>query len=372
MGRCSAPIGPDNPCAAHRTDHLLLTVSVARVASTVEEGENAQFTVTRTGVTAGALTVRYRVSETGAMVASGDEGAQSVDFSGNAARVTVTVPTVDDSTHEADSTVTLTLTADATHDLGTDDTATVTVENDDNAAPTIDVTKRGCTRRCGAMSAPTVSGWGRRAWGELLSRSSFQLSLGGEGEAGGSGAGALVLWGRGSRSWSAGRMDPEVTTRGEALSGQLGVELRVREDALLGVMLSGSAGEVEFDGARDAEVETELVGVHPYAQWSPRRGLRTWAMLGYGAGEATLMDGFSARTGAAIETDIEMRMAAAGGATRWRRCGVSTGRWERAGSSCSSMRTDRGSCCRRWSRRCGRCGCCWKAVRGRTSSGSRG
>ncbi len=148
-------------------------------------------------------------------------------------------------------------------------------------------------------------------WRELLSRSSFQLSLGGEGEAGG--AGVPVLWGRGSLSRSAGRLDPEVTTRGETLSGQLGLELRVREDTLLGVMLSGSSGEVEFDGERDADVETELVGVHPYARWSPRRGLRTWAMLGYGTGEAVLRDGFSTRTGAGVGTDIEMTMAAGGG-----------------------------------------------------------
>ena len=156
---------------------------------------------------------------------------------------------------------------------------------------------------------------GTAAWRELLSRSSFQLSLGdeGEGEADGSGADSLVLWGRGSRSWSAGRLDPAVATQGEVLSGQLGLELRVREDTLLGVMLSGSTGEVEFDGELNAEVETELVGVHPYAQWSPRQGLRMWAMVGYGAGEATLTDGFSARTGAGLETDIEMRMAAGGG-----------------------------------------------------------
>ncbi len=112
------------------------TVSVARVASPVAEGAGAQFTVTRTGVTTGALTVNYSVSESGAMVASGEEGAQTVDFSGNAARVTVTVPTVEDSAHEADSTVTLTLTADAAYDLGTDATATVTIEDNDNAAPT--------------------------------------------------------------------------------------------------------------------------------------------------------------------------------------------------------------------------------------------
>ncbi len=156
---------------------------------------------------------------------------------------------------------------------------------------------------------------------EMLSRSSFQVSLGGEGEAGGMGADSLVLWGRGSRSWSAGRLDSEVETQGEALSGQLGVEFRVREDTLVGVMLNGSAGEVEFDGALDTEVETEVetdvLGVHPYAQWSPWQGLRTWAMVGYGAGEATLTDKYSALSG----TDLKMMMAAGGGshdvASRW-------------------------------------------------------
>ena len=158
---------------------------------------------------------------------------------------------------------------------------------------------------------------GTDALRELLSRSSFQLALGGEGEAGGTGTDSVVLWGRGSQSWSAGRLDSGVGTEGEVLSGQLGVEFRPREDTLLGVMLSGSAGEVEFEGEFDTEVETELVGVHPYAQWSPREGLRTWAMLGYGAGEATLTDDYLALAG----TDIEMMMAAGGGshevASRW-------------------------------------------------------
>ena len=149
---------------------------------------------------------------------------------------------------------------------------------------------------------------GTDALRELLSRSSFQLSLGGEGE-GGTGTDSLVVWGRGSQSWSAGRLDSGVGTEGEVLSGQLGVEFRPREDTLVGVMLSGSAGEQEFDGALGTEVETEVLGVHPYAQWSPREGLRTWAMLGYGAGEATLTDEYSALAG----TDLEMMMAAGGG-----------------------------------------------------------
>ena len=88
-------------------------VAVAPVASPVEEGEAARFTLTRTGVMADVLTVRYGVSESGDMVAPGDEGAKSVAFGDGVAGVTVTVPTVEDAVHEADSAVTLTLTADA-------------------------------------------------------------------------------------------------------------------------------------------------------------------------------------------------------------------------------------------------------------------
>ena len=112
------------------------TVTVAAVSGSVEEGEDVELTVTRAGVTSGALTVRYDVSESADMVVAGDEGAKSVDFSGDAASVTVTVPTADDGAHEADSVVTVALAADAAYDLGSDATAAVTVEDDDNAAPT--------------------------------------------------------------------------------------------------------------------------------------------------------------------------------------------------------------------------------------------
>ena len=122
--------------AVRDDDNAVPTVSVAPVSSSVEEGEDAQFTVTRTVVTTGALTVRYSVSESGAMVASDDEDAQTVDFGDGESEKTVTVPTVEDSAHEADSTVTVTLTPDASYALGTDAMAEVTVEDDDNAAPT--------------------------------------------------------------------------------------------------------------------------------------------------------------------------------------------------------------------------------------------
>ena len=134
------------------------TVSVARVASPVEEGEDAQFTVTRTVTTAGALTVNYRVSEDGAMVAAGEEGAKTVAFADGDTEKTVTVPTVEDTGHEADSVVTLTLTADADYDLGTDDTATVTVEDDDNANPTGEPTIDDTTPVIGQTLTADASG----------------------------------------------------------------------------------------------------------------------------------------------------------------------------------------------------------------------
>ena len=117
-------------------------VSVARVSSPVAEGADAQFRVTRTGITAGALTVRYGVSETGDMVASDEEGAKTVAFADGDTERTVTVPTEADTDHEADSTVTLTLTADAAWDLGTA-SAEVTVEDDDDSPATGSVTVTG-------------------------------------------------------------------------------------------------------------------------------------------------------------------------------------------------------------------------------------
>ena len=130
------------------------SVTVERVSSSVAEGEDAQFTVKRTGVTTGALTVRYRVDETGTMVRSGDKGAKTLDFSGNTASMTVTVPTVFDNIHERDSRVTLTLTADAAYDLGTA-TAKVLVKDDDDSPTTGVVTVTGTATEGETLSADT-------------------------------------------------------------------------------------------------------------------------------------------------------------------------------------------------------------------------
>ena len=124
------------PTGAAATPPPVLTVAAG--PSAVTEGTAATFTVTRTVSASGALTVRYRVSETGDAVAASGEGAKTVDFADGETSVTVTVLTADDAVHEADSAVTVTLVPDAAYDLGpaAQRSASVTVTDDDNAAPT--------------------------------------------------------------------------------------------------------------------------------------------------------------------------------------------------------------------------------------------
>ena len=102
----------------------------------VTEGAAARFNLTRTGNRAAALTVEVTVSETGGMVASGDEGTRTVRFSAGSAIFQLAVATQADSTHEPDSTVTVTVVDGSDYDPGTPSQADVVVSDDDNAAPT--------------------------------------------------------------------------------------------------------------------------------------------------------------------------------------------------------------------------------------------
>ncbi len=180
------------------------------------------------------------------------------------------------------------------------------------------VTLGGTPVPSGAVSFEEVVGLVRRHVGvdgtlptvrDFLARSHFQLALG-EGAADEAGLGAWVLWGRGSYSRFAGQLDPTVATEGNVFAGQLGLEWRRRADLVAGVLVNGSEGAVELTADVETEVEPKLLSLHPYVQWSPWAGLRTWGMLGYGWGEATVTDTSSIPAGA---TDLAMMMAAGGG-----------------------------------------------------------
>ena len=126
------------------------------------EGTAAEFTLTRTGDTAAALTVAVSVSEDGAVLA-GTAPTEAV-FAAGAASVDLAVATEDDEVAGDGSVVTVALEAGAGYTLDADaSSATVTVEDDDaapeNAAPT---------------GLPTIAGTARV--GETLTASASDIA----------------------------------------------------------------------------------------------------------------------------------------------------------------------------------------------------
>ena len=103
----------------------------------VTEGDDAEFTLTRTGSTASELTVTVTVSESGEMVAASDEGEKGVTFEANSATATHSVATETDTTNEDDSTVTVTVVAGDGYVAGDPDAAGLTIL--DNDLPPVNV-----------------------------------------------------------------------------------------------------------------------------------------------------------------------------------------------------------------------------------------
>ena len=117
----------------------LPAVTVSPGTSPVTEGTNADFTVSRTGATASALTVLLRVGESTAggrdFVAAADEGDRSVTIPAGSATATWSVRTTGDSTDEPDGTVTVSLRSSGDYAQGSPSSASVTVNDDDDPPP---------------------------------------------------------------------------------------------------------------------------------------------------------------------------------------------------------------------------------------------
>ena len=133
-------IPPGDRAAVTVADNDLPEVSIAS-AGGVTEGEAAVFTLTRSGVTADALTVIVSVSESGD--ALGAAVPTTVTFAANSATAELSVPTVDDAVDEEDAVVTATLAAGPGYNLAAapGDSATVTVA--DNDLPEVSIASAG-------------------------------------------------------------------------------------------------------------------------------------------------------------------------------------------------------------------------------------
>ena len=113
-------------------------VTIAPVTTPVEEGDTAQFTVSRAGTdTSGELSVAVNVSETGAML-TGGQTPQTVTIPDGQAGATFSLTTDDDRIEEPDSLVTAALQAGAGYILGSPSEATVTVQNNDGKSIELD------------------------------------------------------------------------------------------------------------------------------------------------------------------------------------------------------------------------------------------
>ena len=112
------------------------TVSVTITAAEimVDEGRNAEFTLLRSGSSAGTLQVELIVSESGDMLRR--PVPKRVTFPAGAARVTLTVQTVNDSGDERDSVVTVTVGQGTGYEpVSTDASASMTVRDNDRTPP---------------------------------------------------------------------------------------------------------------------------------------------------------------------------------------------------------------------------------------------
>ena len=139
-------VGNGNTAATRASSTFTLpAITITAGTSPVTEGTSAVFTLSRAGSTTAALTVNVTVSETGGdMVATADEGAETVNFLANATTATLSVTTASDSVDEANSVVTATISADTgspvSYSVGTPASAMVTVEDNDTRGVKVSAT----------------------------------------------------------------------------------------------------------------------------------------------------------------------------------------------------------------------------------------
>ena len=162
---------------------------------------------------------------------------------------------------------------------------------------------------------------------DLLTGSSFALA------AETANQGLVSLWGRGAVTRFEGR-EGDLSLDGEVETGMLGADWSWGSGAgssTAGLIVSHSEGEGGYSGAHAAEgagdgsgsesraglsgrVEATLTGAFPWARHALTERLELWGAAGYGAGELTVTPKKPGtdEDGAALRTELDLKMAAAG------------------------------------------------------------
>ena len=331
------------------------TLSVADAEVDENSGATLDFEVTLNRAVNGPVTVGYATADvTASAGADYTSTSGTLTFAAQETSKTVSVPVLNDGHNEGSETMTLRLSSPSpTRVKLADAQATGTINNQD-PMPLAWMVRFGrtvgshvvdalSTRLEGASgSHVTVAGinvigakgdepvltdddpfglpeWAKNAEREadgealtaddILLRSAFHLSSGGDGTQGG--GPAFTAWGRVATGGFEAEAD-NVTMDGDVTTGLIGFDAEW-ERALAGVMLSQSKGDGSYrldpaHGNDAGTVESSLTGVYPYARVDLNRQVSAWALAGAGSGELTLHQ----EGGKPMPTDITLRMGAVG------------------------------------------------------------
>ena len=143
---------------------------------------------------------------------------------------------------------------------------------------------------------------------DLLMKSAFHVNLNDDATA----TSGWSLWAHATTSNFDGKPEDDFEQDGDVTSAYLGADYRTPTGVRLGLAISESDGEIDYDDQADdiqGDLEADLTSVLPYIQWQPTDTTNAWVVLGYGEGDAELAtDGDDQTT----DVDIEMQMIAAG------------------------------------------------------------
>ncbi len=122
-------------------------------------------------------------------------------------------------------------------------------------------------------------------------------------------AATWTLWGRGTASGFNGKPKDNFSMDGTVFTGYLGVDYRLQPNVLLGLAVSHSQGDVDYEttDVTKGDVDVTLTSILPYAHWSPRPGLGVWGLFGAGWGNLKLRD-----EAGKVKTDLELLLGAVG------------------------------------------------------------
>ncbi len=143
---------------------------------------------------------------------------------------------------------------------------------------------------------------------DLLMKSAFHFNLNDEG----TGTSGWSLWARATTSNFDGKPEDDFDLDGDVTSAYLGMDYQTPTGTRLGLAISETSGDVDYDDATDeaqGDLDADLTSILPYIQWQPNDATTAWAMLGYGEGDAELSTDGEAET---TEVDIDMQMIALG------------------------------------------------------------